>query len=301
MTKIHTNALGRKEMSKRQLIEGLNQAVSFELGKLLKEAIPNRDKIYRLAKTLQKEFSSCPPIIESLQEQIKAYYAAPFSRRDSNCFLKAFGRKPYPWLQNQFCLNFSNAEISDTQLVKLSNTLRFLFAKMIHPPEDLLQIPILHLTLYRLTHPRSHEKTSGLDLHDLRPIWRQEAQRKWGTRFQFFFSWLDEDLDEEPDFKWPIPQNPMGSIDCHLGSDLGLTQTDLDWMKDLLKALYNNTDLPKYPLSQGPTKRSTRQLEKVARAFNVHRATDKALLFGYATKSLCAIYLKMYGQFPSLE
>lgn len=292
---------GGTSVSKRQLLMELDQVVSFEFGRLLKEAPPNRDKTHRLAKTIQQEALSGNPAIESIRDQVVAYYATPFSRRDAIHFHKVFGFKPYPWLQNQFCLNFANAEMSDTQINRLSSKFRFFLAKMIQPPEDLLQPPVLHLTLFKITHPRCDQKNSGLDLRDFRNMWERVAHKKWGERFQSFFKWFDEDLDEKPVFNWPCPQNPMGSIDCHSGSDLGLTQTDLDWMKDLLKALHYNRTLPKYPLSQGPTKRSTRQLEKVTRAFNVHRATEKASLLGYATKSLCTTYLKMYGQFPSSE
>jgi hypothetical protein len=283
--------------SKRQVLAELDQRVTFELGQLLKEAQPSREKIHILTKQMERELQSTD--FESIRGKIISYFNVRFERRTGGQFLRTFGMRPYPWLHNQFILNFSNAQVSDTKTVQLAGRFRHLFRATINPPKEIVETDFLHLTIYKLVHPRCEQKSAGLQLSDLLYIWNRTSQAKWGDKYNHFFKSLSEDLDIE--YGTPLTQPPitMGTTANEPANDLELTQTDLDWIKGILAALDKKYSPPKYPLARGPDKPTTRQLEKVVRLMNRFKQGPKALLLGHAARSLCTTYLKAYGQFSS--
>jgi hypothetical protein len=283
-----------KSKPKRQLLAELDQRITHELGQLLKSAHPSREKIHQLAKLLSREVDDRD--FETIKRQVLAYYSCPFERRTAGQFMRTFGIKPYPWLHSQFLLNFCNAHVSETKIAKLAGTLRHYFLLTIEPPKEVAQTDFLHLTLFKLLHPRPEEKKSGFRLGDFIDCWDQTARSKWGDKFNNYFESLAEDADVE--YGAPISNPPIGrGSEAHdQANDLEFTQTDLDWMKEILEAIASQRPPPQYPLSRGPNQPATRQLEKVVRAIIKLKNGPKVILLSKAARELCTGYLDLYGQ-----
>lgn len=286
-----------KSKSKRQLLAELDQRITHELGYLLKGAYPSREKVHQLAKQLSREVDDRD--FETIKRQVLSYFSVPFERRTAGQFMRTFGIRPYPWLHSQFLLNFCNAHVSETKIAKLAGTLRHYFLLTIEPPKELAQTDFLHLTLFKLLHPRPEQKKSGFRLSDFIDCWDQTARTKWGDKYNDYFESLSEDADF--DYGAPISNPPIcrGSEAQEQANELEFTQTDLDWMKQILEALDIQKLPPQYPLSRGPNQPATRQLEKVVRAIIKVKTGPKAILLTRAAQGLCTSYLQTYGQLAS--
>jgi hypothetical protein len=283
-----------KSKEKREMLAGLDQRVSFELSKLLKAAPPDRNRVHQLAKLLKDETGHMD--LEYIKRKIFEYYVIPFERRTLGQFKATFGIHPSHWLYNQFILNFSTASITDTQLALLASKLRYFIAAALNPPKALIETDFLHLALFKLLQCRSDEKNAGLGLLDLLESWKQTSIRKWGEKYSEFF----EEIDKYSDFnaRTPLTKPPItrGTIDTGPGTELNLTQSELDWMRNIVAAIEQNLLPPIYPNSKGPQKPATRQIDKLIRILRASKNSTVMIVLQAAAKDLCSSYLKIYKQ-----
>lgn len=286
----------------RSLSEALSvigERVTSDLTRLLKAAKPSREKRYRLEKTLRDEV---PGSDENLREKISKYYELPFEYRTKAQFRKIFGIDPYPWLHQQFVLDFSNASVSETELSKLASNLRHLFKNevqvILDAPDELLESDFLHLVLYKMVSPNSSHTFGELSLTGFLKVWERASFVKWGSRYEDLFLILNEaarfqHLSGE---RYQALGVPPGFELEESGFAMDLSQTDLDWMKALIVELDLKRELPPYPLSRGPTRPVTRKLEKIARDYNRLKGRPMAPVLEYAVRFLCEKVLSAYGQ-----
>jgi len=291
-----TDAYPREEdmITNRQVLAELDQRISFELGLLLKKAQPTRLRVHQLTKLIQNESQNID--FESTRRRVLSYFEIPFERRTSGQFQRTFGVQAYPWLHDQFLLNYTHAQISETSVVKLAVKIRHYLKITIAPPRDLIQADFLHLTVYKLVHPQSHQKKSGLRLYDFTLAWAELARKKWGSDYNLFFNRLVRDLRFEYGAPLSNPPLTMGTFEDKAGQALELTQTDLEWMKSIVEAASHNTIPLNYPLSRGPNQPATRQLDKLIRSRQRLPEGPKAALLMIAARNLSRAYLKIYGQ-----
>ncbi len=277
----------------------IDQRLRFELNQLLKDSFPNPLRIHQLTKLMCRE-TECQDFT-SIKNKIIEYYKYPFERRTGGQFLNIFGIRPYPWLHGQFLLNFANAHISETKISKLASTVRHLIKFNSSPPPQIIDTNFIHLVLFKMLHPRIEEKTSGLNLRDFFNVWQKTSQAKWGEKYNFYFDSLKKVIITEsgaPDTRPPVS---MGSLVDDQGNDLELTQTELDWMKNIIDSIEQRLQPPRYPISKGPNNPHTRHLEKVVRAICLIKEGPSIILLENTAHKLCSDYLSLYGQQPTPE
>ena len=112
--------------TKAEILAEIDHRLASEIGVLLKQAAPSRERIHQLSKLMQSETGT--EDFNGVRSQVITYFKVPFERRTTGQFLRTFGVMPSPWLHSQFLLNFSMAQISDTSLAKLAGVLIFLGA-----------------------------------------------------------------------------------------------------------------------------------------------------------------------------
>lgn len=276
-----------------QVLANLNQHILESLSQLLKRSYPNREKAHRLNKLLQSEKDG--QTYEQLHSKILNYYHLPFERRTAGQFLKTFGIHPYPWLMEQFILNFSTAHIASNDLVKLSVKFRHLIKTSLDLPQELIDSNFIYLVLNQMTHPKGFSKTSGLTLTDFVRAWSRASQRKWGEKFNHHFAPIFEDLDTW-EYKSMSPTLSRGTLEDIDGNEMDLSQTDLDWMKEILLCLKYRKTPPPYPLKRGPKHPPTRSLEKIVRLIEKIQSPKKLELLRNTAKVICLSHLRVYGR-----
>jgi hypothetical protein len=277
----------------KAVLLNLDERLVSDLSRLLKTAMPSREKRFRLDKLLQTEVEGA-----SYSERILQYYSIPFEHRTRNQFRKVFGIDAYPWLHQQFLLDFASAEISDTELSRIASNIRFYLRNELPLPKEIVEADLLHLVLYKMVSPGTVEGAERVGVASFLRTWRRVCFLKWGDRYEEVFGLFENELFDlsNRSFEYQSSGTAIGLDKDDQGFSMDLSQTDLDWMKALLLALDCSADLPAYPLSRGPDRPVTRQIEKLSRSYNFRRKRPMAPVLEYAVRFLCEKVLTAYGQ-----
>lgn len=243
----------------------LRTQVMFE--RLLKESPPHRDRRYALMKLLVDEKSPLPP--EQLNEAIGAFYKLAYERRTTEQFRRIFGVKPYPWLLDQFSLSFRTAVVSETRVYKAASSFRHLIRNTIDVPDAISSVDLIHLVIHRITRPRIDQIATGIELSTVSRRWRDVSFFRFGSGYESFFDELDKAIE---DSEISGLEQAGSSINffktdspAPLVADPEITQTDLDWFKNILLAFEQNQRPPLYPLARGPKIPITLRIERLVR------------------------------------
>ncbi len=247
-------------------IDQLNQRLSDEFEYLLKSAHPRALKKHQIARALIEEKPGLS--LRELETKIHEFYSIAYERRTERQVARTFRVKPYPWLMQQFVLNFATAGVSETSMVKSAGRFRHLFRMVLSPPEEINSISFLHTVVHRITNPRWDQPTTGIDLPSFANIWRRTTWEKFGERYHLFFLDLFEKVEALPQNQLPRMDLGQSGEDPSWTSELNLTQTDLDWMNDIVVALNMDGHLPPFPLKKGPSNPTTLRIEQLVRAAN---------------------------------
>jgi hypothetical protein len=263
---------------------------------LLKESPPNRERKFALVKLLLNEESSLPR--ERLENAITEFYKLNYDRRTSGQFRRTFAARPYPWLLNQFILTFRTAFVSETKVFKAASKFRHLLKNVLPVPNEISSVDVLHLVVHRLTKPRVDQLDTGIGLETFCRRWRDVSFFKFGSKYEKFFDDLDsaiieaDQLAESDGAFYETDENPEESF-----TDLEMTQTELDWFKELLAAFENNRRPPLYPLQRGPQTPVVLRLEKLVRAAHARYPQRHAPLEEAVARS-CLHFLRLFTQEP---
>jgi hypothetical protein len=297
--KVFKTSVAIKTKAKSQILGEISERFTLELARLLKESHPNALKKHILMKLVHLEV---PHYFEDeIRSMITSYYAIAFERRTAGQFQRTFGFRPYPWLLSQFILDFSNAEISETNLARIASSLKFSLCTHFDPPREIGQVDFIHLVIYRLLKARSHKGSSLFDVQDFLAEWRKTSHSRFGDRFDQYFDELGDEVASAEHIQSTSGPVPRGTAAGESAPDAELSQTDLDWLKSVLEALVSEQLPPKYPLSRGPQVKIITQIEHICRLLSKPaKAEWREQVVDVACK-LCRSCLMSYNQMPSEE
>ncbi len=245
-------------------IHHLDSRIREEFEHLLKTAPPRPLKSHQIAKTLKAEAPDRSK--RDLESQIIGFYRLPYEHRSERAFYRMFAIKPYPWLMQQFVLNFSNAAVSETTAASSASRIRHHMKNLIQIPEAISSTPFIHAVVSRITNPRHDQINTGIALKHFVEAWHKLVFLRFGSKHEAFFKEFEVAIDY-PEITGSIVMPGF----VHETNDpttihLELTQTDLEWMKEILICLENGSKLPLYPLSRGPQNSLVTKLETLVRA-----------------------------------
>lgn len=246
----------------RSPLYNLDVRIRGEFERLLKCAVPRPTKRYHILKALLWENGPLPR--HQLDRQIFQFFLLPYPMRTERQAAKLFKVRPYPWLMEQFVLNFSSGAVSETELAKAAGRLRHNIGNVLSPPEPIMTIDLLHLVVYRATHPRWDQKNSGLALKHFVDRWKFVSFQCFGDRYSDYFDVLNRRIDSEELTAPEASPSEAKEVPPETTS-LNMTQTDLDWLKAILSALEGSRRPPLYPLSRGPQSPTIKRLEQLIR------------------------------------
>jgi hypothetical protein len=274
-------------------IANLNKCISFEFDRLLKTSRPSRLKKHQLVQTILSDDTFLK--YSELERRVESFYLMPYHKRTASLFSGLFGLKAYPWLLNDFVLNFRNCIVSDTSLVMLASNISYSIEVNIGAPREISQASFVLAVCYKLSQPIHGSKASGYNLADFVEDWREIAFKKHGNKYDVFFekllAFMESSALEIKGDDFPAQSILEGDV----LEAIEFRQTDLDWMKGILSAMTVNLNLPKHPLSTGPQNPTTSRLEMLVRtAQKLYPKRNSQL--DTVIERVCRVCLSLYKQ-----
>ena len=289
-------------MKLNQNIHFLDLRIRADLEQLMKSSPPSREKCFQLIKTLQSEGAKGSEY--ELQRKVHNFYKVEFERRTAGYFKRIFEIRPYPWLLNQFVLDYSNITVSQTTLLKIASNFRHAIRNVMSAPDLIVDTGFLHVVLHRLTHPRYDQKSTAYNFYDFVDRWQTCTRSKWGDQFDQFFKDIYEAIPEDLKTNEPTAAAVgMATFENDKANEPDLTQTELDWMKTVIMAIHRGELPPQFPLSKPPKNPGPRTLNKITRLMRIYKRKGNSALFDYESvlytaRDICHKHLVAYNQLP---
>lgn len=138
----------------------LSKQVSSEFEHLLKLATPRPLKKHQLIKILSNE--EVPYGRSEIDLRLKSFFNLPFERRTTQRLAQTFKVLPYPWLANEFFLNFQNGEVSAAAILQVAKKLDRQIKLVLKPPPEIANIEMVTKVINSTLNPRPIRRTRAL-------------------------------------------------------------------------------------------------------------------------------------------
>lgn len=285
-------------MEKVQIIKKFNLKINQTFESLLKKSKPNDIKAYQLAKQLQREGAGISAT--SLLPLIGSFYEIPFSKRSSFLFQKHFGLEPYPWLMMQFNLKFHSLKENSFLFFKATRGIIYWIENHFIMPDQIYRENVIYSVIQFFCSPQNRITTSWVELDDFVWVWRRQVAKSHGNKYEAYFDDLLK-LFEMQNVESVLIQIKDEGVKSSGGFDPYelVTQTDLDWMKEVVLSLQKNERLPDHPHSHGPKDLTVINLEKITRILNrkgITSADPNLIQLKDHLIGTCKKYNKRFGQ-----
>lgn len=237
---------------------------------LLDHAEPRTIKAFHLYKTCQRA-ENYKEDFEKFQQVLLTFFTKPqYDRKKSD--LDQYLLKPLANVDfDEFHLTFHNAAINGLSLQELSNWTYNLMRVGLKFQTAILSQDMIHRSLHRLTNPMRHEKGEHITFRDFYQAWGTTVKSHYGDLHSADLNHIINEL------KWLETQEKEAEETRALHRNsrvlIYLTQTEIYWVQDVLRAVEFETVLPKYPLSRGPSKAKLCDLERTAKLYKIVQTT----------------------------
>jgi hypothetical protein len=218
---------------------------------------PNLIKRYQLAKLIcyEKDVS-----IEMAINQVASFYQIPYRDRTDSRFHQHFSIIPYPWLVEQFLLNFKTIQQNETLIQRAVADVKFYFQQLEQtPPPELAHESILLQSAFHAL-KKCWSSESSLGLFDFLKSWKRQSFLNYGEKYEWYFEILFEEIE-----KTKLEDVTLTEIKK---KTISLTQTEIDWLRSIKLELENKIHFSTFPLSTGPKKAVLIEIERITRTLN---------------------------------
>lgn len=209
---------------------------------LLEKALPNDFQKYKIYKHLARYYEYKEDYF-SFNSKLFAFYEIPKKQR---CYKRAsqlFQLKMSSYDYQILALGFHNSIIQHHEIFKKATDLKWIITENFKLPEQITTAEILFASLVSFNKPSS-DQNFLIQCEDFLDSWKQVCFTRFGDKFE---KYIDEvyPLVSEENSKFDINVQAMGIPDA--GNTVQLTQTQIDWIEDLLNGLDKGTELKKHP------------------------------------------------------
>ncbi len=161
-----------------------------------------------------------------------------------------------PWIPlyfREFHLNFRNSLVNNGSVQNIVSWAHNLMRVSIKTNSVVISADVINKTLDYIVHPPLHEKEENITFEDFCEAWKKTLFRLFGKRYDSEFShvmnelrWLNTQIQE-------AEKNPQ---EGGFFPTIYLTQTEIDWVTAVRDTVrdYEQTPVPRYPLSREPQK-----------------------------------------------
>lgn len=256
----------------RQIVQKING--------LLEQAQPNSLKafhIYKMCKAenlWSKSYSEFSFLLEGF------YHTHPAERSKSQ--VDQFLDRPIDWRSYESLnLTFRTADISSTEIRDIASWAHHMLRLRYQEASPISSVETISKAVYDLTHPDITEKDDHIDFEDFCDAWKDAVDKLYGKRFENEHKLV---LSELKNLNQTLDSQALNLPSRSLLDRIYLTQTEIDWVERALRALTNETAMPRYPLSRGPDKDRVINLLKWLTLWEVTKSSKSPVVQDKAEK-----------------
>ena len=259
---------------------------------LLDEADPKPLKAYHLYKTCLRE-DLWDGSFENFLVKISDFFHTPRVDRRKSQLDIIFLRPLHASLMEDFRLSFRTAEIAKESLREVASWASQIIRVSKKVDSPISSKEVLAETLTKITNPANGEKDENLEFEDFCEAWKRVVFKTYGTVHNAHFYDLLKEL------RWLKAESEKAALNDSVSfrPTLYLTQTEIDWVQAVEKALTFDHKIPNFPLRKGPQKPRLIDLERAIRLYRIvqttqirellsHRENIRNTIFDYCQKIL---------------
>lgn len=240
-----------------------------KINALLDDVEPSPAKAFQLYKTCQME-NLWSDSFEKFSRKLMDFYSKPRRDRRKSDLDRLLDRPINSRLFENFHLNFHNALVNSSTVMNIVSWAHNLMRVSLKTDSVVISLDVLGRTLHYITHPPLFEKSENILFEDFCNSWKKIV-------FQLFGKKYDAELNKiMNELQWLNTQIKEAE-EAHGGPiffpTIYLTQTEIDWVEAIQKAVLKNTPVPDFPLSRGPQKPRLLELERTSRLYRIVETT----------------------------
>jgi hypothetical protein len=239
------------------------------INSLLDDLEPCPAKAFQLYKTCQRE-NLWNDSYEKFSSKLSDFFAIPRCDRrksDIDCLLD----RPMDWqTYEDFHLNFHNGLVNTSSVSKMVSWAHNMMRVSLKTDSVVISLDVLGRTLNYITHPPLFEKSENIQFEDFCASWKKTVFQLFGKKYDSELNkvlselqWLNTQLKEAE----KAQGRPISIVTIYL------TQTEIDWVEAIQKAVLKNTPIPDFPMSRGPQKPRLMNLERTSKLYKVVQTT----------------------------
>lgn len=226
----------------RQIVQKINA--------LLDQAQPTSMKAFHIYKMCQNEnlwdksFSEFQFLLEGF------YQTHPVERSKSQ--IDQFLNRPMDFSSFETIhLTFRTADINQNEIRDIAGWAHHMLRLHYQKSSPVSSVETLSKTIFDLTHPDLAGKDQDIDFEDFCEAWKAAADKLFGKKFE---SEHQSIISELRNLNHAVETRAANLPSRNLLERIYLTQTEIDWVRQSLEAVATGLDMPRYPLSKGPSK-----------------------------------------------
>ncbi|UXR63939.1 hypothetical protein EZJ49_12775 [Bdellovibrio bacteriovorus] len=253
----------------KELWQNFPRLIEEKINALLDEAEPSQAKAFQLYKTCQQE-NLWSESFEKFSEHLDHFFALPKHDRRKSELDRLLDRPMHSSVFAGFHLNFRTASVSSRSVAGLANWAHNLMRVGYKTDSAVISMDVLTKTLHYITHPPFFEKAENIEFEDFCAAWKKTVFGLFGKKYD---AELDKIVSELRWLQTQIKNEEKALQKSGFVPTIYLTQTEIDWTEAVLRAVSDNTDIPKYPLSKGPQKQRLVDLVRTISLYKIVQTT----------------------------
>lgn len=249
----------------QEMWQSFPRVLEERINALLDDAEPTPIKAFQLYKACQRE-EVWLGSYEKFAEHLNSYFSTPrHERRKSD--LDAFLDRPLDSdMYADFQLNFRNSLVNNSTVMNIVSWAHNLMRVSLKSQSVVISADVLTKTINAITHPPLFEKDQEITFEDFCSAWKKVVFGLFGKTHDAEFNRILNELywlytqfkDAEPTIS-----------DSRFVPTIYLTQTEIEWVTSVQKAVSVSQSAPRFPLSRGPQKQRLIELERALRLYQI--------------------------------
>lgn len=226
------------------------QQIVQKINGLLDQAQPNSVKAFQIYKMCQAE-SLWDKSFSEFSFLLEGFYQIPRSERTKSQMDQFLNRPIDCSSFESVHLTFRTAEINQNEIRDIASWAHNMLRLHYEKNSPICSVDTLSKTIFDVTHPGFDEKDQEIDFEDFCEAWIKAGVSLHGEKFAADYLAILSDLRNlDRTVKNRVAHLPRPAV----LDQIYLTQTEIDWVEQAHEAVNAGTQMPRYPLSKGPTK-----------------------------------------------
>lgn len=264
----------------KELWKSFPRLLEQKINSLLDEAEPNSVKAFQLYKTCKNE-DLWQGSFDKFSEHVSHFFSIARNERTKSDLDRLLERPASVAVYQSFQLNFRTALVSSTALANIASWAHNLMRLGIRSESAVISQDVLGKALHHITHPTFLDKAENIEFEDFCNAWKKTVFALFGRKYDHELSSILSEL------RWlnsQLKNQEISSTEEKFVPSIYLTQTEIDWTMAVHKAVIENRDIPKYPLTRGPQKQRLIDLVRTISLYKIVQTTQLPELLVHRNK-----------------